>query len=746
MSAPGYDGSIRIDSRINTKGFNKGVRNLGRSLGGLTKVLKAVGAAAIAAFSVIGIVRFGAVAVDTASELSSALVGLQSVVEGQGRSFEQAQGFIEEYIKDGLIPATNAINAFKNLALRGYNTDQIETVMNALKDAAAFGRQSSYTMGEAVQSATEGLKNENSILVDNAGVTKNVAQMWDDYARSIGTTVNNLTQQQKIQAEVAGILEESRYQTGDAAKVSGTYAGVVMQLTAAFYNLKVAVGNIFMPILQQIIPIITTAVNWLTVLANRAAQFISLLLGRSITATATGMQDVADSTGAASDAQADLADNTRKAGEAAKGALAAFDDLNVLKTEDEGSSSGAGSDVGAGVPTSDIGAVLTEGKESDTLDSLQKTVARIKEFLAPLKEPLKGLWQALVNVWDAAKKAFEPVSEWYSEDGGEILAYIRDLAIDGIEWLTGRLGNLAVWIDENPDAFLFISLGLGLIAAALIAMTSPVLGVILFIAVLLPLLGIFGDKLRDELIPAAVAWYVVIAMVASAMSILLLPFAGLILGALSLIRAFNSLKDASIQTWEDLKTAWSEAKEWFRTNVASPVAGTFLLAWSIIRSGFASAFYGIVGIMSSVRDSIVSLIEQMVSTIKEKINGIIGRVNGAIGAINGIKVSIPSWVPIYGGSSFSPPRIATIPKLATGAVIPPNSEFLAVLGDQRSGRNLEAPEGLIRQIIQEEIGSIDTNVTIEFGGSLGALVRELKPYIDKENTRVGRSLVKGMPV
>lgn len=63
----------------------------------------------------------------------------------------------------------------------------------------------------------------------------------------------------------------------------------------------------------------------------------------------------------------------------------------------------------------------------------------------------------------------------------------------------------------------------------------------------------------------------------------------------------------------------------------------------------------------------------------------------------------------FGGSRISasaiPPLPASkIPALARGAVIPPNREFLAVLGDQRNGTNLEAPESLIRQLFQEETG------------------------------------------
>jgi hypothetical protein len=66
-----------------------------------------------------------------------------------------------------------------------------------------------------------------------------------------------------------------------------------------------------------------------------------------------------------------------------------------------------------------------------------------------------------------------------------------------------------------------------------------------------------------------------------------------------------------------------------------------------------------------------------------------------------------------------------------------------VLGDQRSGRNIEAPEALIRQIVREEASSQMGEVSIRFEGTLGALVRELKPVIDRENSRVGRSLIAG---
>ena len=83
---------------------------------------------------------------------------------------------------------------------------------------------------------------------------------------------------------------------------------------------------------------------------------------------------------------------------------------------------------------------------------------------------------------------------------------------------------------------------------------------------------------------------------------------------------------------------------------------------------------------------------------------------------------------------------SSVPRLATGAVIPPNGEFLAVLGDQRHGRNLEAPEGLIRQIVREESGRGGGTLHISPGPGF---TRYLKYELEQENVRAGKPLVGG---
>lgn len=408
-------GEIDLSLILNSDKFNSQLKNVDsqadKASTKISSTLSKIGKAVAVAFSVTAIVKFGKECLNVATETSNAWIGLNSILTGQGKSFSQAKKFINDYIADGLVPLNNAVGAYKNLALRGYSSDQIQKTMNALKNSATFARQSTYSLGDAVQTATEGLKNENSVVVDNAGVTKNVAKMWEDYAKKIGKTTNNLTQAEKIQAEVNGILEETKFQSNDAALYANTYSGKIAQLNSAFTNMKTAIGNAIQPLAKLFVPIITTAVNVVTKLFTALSGLLSLfgLKADSVETVSNGIGDLSSQAGKASDAIDGVGDSAKKAGDKAKKAsnnLAAFDNLNVLPKDTDSSSGSDSSSGGSSGLTDSLDVSSTIKEDTSAFDGL---MGRVKELASIFKEGFDisfgdtnfdGIIQHLTNIKD----------------------------------------------------------------------------------------------------------------------------------------------------------------------------------------------------------------------------------------------------------------------------------------------------------------------------------------------------------
>lgn len=451
------------------------------STDGMKKAFKAV-AVAIAA---LGIGKYVKDAVMAASELESAFLGLQSIVEGQGRSFTKAKSFINGYIADGLVPLTNAVTAYKNLAARGYSDDQIEQTMERLKDAAAFGRQASYSLGDAVSSATEGLKNENSILVDNAGVTKNVAKMWDEYANSIGTTANKLTQQQKIQAEVNGIMEETKFQVGDAATYADTFAGRLSLLSKTLGDIQINIGQAFMPIANFVIPILQKLANWLVRVTSYFRYFMQAFFGVSKSQKQSGI--AAGGGAAAQDSFGTAAENAgkkaeksgkkvKKAAEEAKRSVAGFDEINSLSEPSKGSNadSGGGKGAGAGaggIGAGDMGLGDFEMPEIDTETipaHIQAMADKIKDIFKNMWDGAKGFGGMFADAFSGIRPALQPlydavgpIKQSFKEIGGTLfqltdeflkpaasyilLDFIPSIVTSFVEDFAPVFADVAVW-------------------------------------------------------------------------------------------------------------------------------------------------------------------------------------------------------------------------------------------------------------------------------------------------------------
>ena len=164
---------------------------------------------------------------------------------------------------------------------------------------------------------------------------------------------------------------------------------------------------------------------------------------------------------------------------------------------------------------------------------------------------------------------------------------------------------------------------------------------------------------------------------------------------------FNAIKTKVVGVWDSVKNKTSKTWEnvaTFVSNKVEAIKNAITNKFNAARDAVRSAFEGIV-------DFIKAPINQAISIV----NNAVGMINNAIGGIESAFSFGPWTIPTPFGSKTigfhaTFPRIGTIPYLASGAVIPPRSEFLAVLGDQKKGNNLEAPESLLRQIVQEESG------------------------------------------
>jgi len=191
------------------------------------------------------------------------------------------------------------------------------------------------------------------------------------------------------------------------------------------------------------------------------------------------------------------------------------------------------------------------------------------------------------------------------------------------------------------------------------------------------------------------------------------------------------------------------------TAVQTIFEGIIQFVTGVFSGDWESAWNGIVQIFSGIWEGLEAAVKTPINGVIGLINGlvkaVVSGINGAIDALNTLRFTVPDWVPEIGGKYFgfnigkiSAPQI---PYLAQGAVLPANRPFLAVVGDQKHGTNVEAPLETIQQALADVLaqqGAQDIRIT--FTGDLAQLARVLKPQLDRENRRVGGSLARGVTV
>lgn len=745
-------GSVAMDLTLNSKNYNKQLNAVTKSTeSAFSSTMKKVGGFIAGAFAVKQVVDFTKTCIDSASQVQAAFTGLNSIVEGTGNSFAQAQKFINDYTSDGLVSINEAATAYKNLLARGYDTSQIEDVLTRLKDSAAFGRQASYDLGEAVVTATEGLKNENSILVDNAGVTKNVAKMWEDYAKEIGVSTNDLTQAQKIQAEYNGIMEETRFQVGDAAAYTKTFSGQVQQLKFNFTQMTAAIGKVVAPIAQLFIPVLNAAMQAVTNLFQSIQNVLKVF--------GLDMPDVVSKTSSAvSGVSADIKSTGDSAVSAAKKinkAFAGVDEINVLKTSD---SSNSGSDTSTGNSTNTAISV-TPASDDAVSTAVSATVEKIRKYIEPLQNiSFDNLVNAFQRLKDAitplTSKLFDglswayfnllvPLAQWTIED---VIPAFLDIfsgalnvlnsAIEDIQpllnWLwenilkpiatwTGGvitsvlegIGDALNWISQNEIAMTILeslAIAIGLVAGA-IGAYNIVMGICNVVT------GIFSG---------------ILTVLTSPITLVVLAITALIAIIWLLIDNWDAVKEAASACWDWIVGVFQGAAEWFNNTIVQPIVNFFTGMWDSIKNGASAAWEGIKSVFSNVANFFKSIftnawegVKKVFSTggkifdgIKDGIvkafttvvNAIIKGINKVVAlpfnGLNGILNTI-SKLEILGIKPFSWLKwrapVPQIPLLAQGGWFERGNPQLAIVGDNTREPEIVAPESKIYDQVRNAI-------------------------------------------
>lgn len=219
------------------------------------------------------------------NSFQAAAKGLESISIFKGIDAEAAGAAVKslESVRSGLMSVADASTAMKNLLAANFTLEESVQMIDRLSNSAAFGRQASLSFGDAVRSATEGIKNGNSILVDNAGVTKNLSVMLEQAGFKAQDMMRAGEDAGVRMAILNGIMTETQGQVGDVAKLMGTGAGAAAQFQKSMGDLQIAFGQMLS---AYLLPILKPLTNFLQSLSTAPGNIKTAALAITVLSTA----------------------------------------------------------------------------------------------------------------------------------------------------------------------------------------------------------------------------------------------------------------------------------------------------------------------------------------------------------------------------------------------------------------------------------------------------------------------------
>lgn len=472
------DGSVIIDTRMDTTGVQNGVSAIKQSFNGLGSAVKKIGLLIGGAFAVGKLVQFGKECV----ELGSDLVEVQNVVDV---TFTTMSDKVNEFAKNAMTSA----GLSETMAKRYVGT------FGAMSKSFGFSESQAYDMSTALTQLTGDVASFYNISQDLAyiklksvftGETETLKDLGvvmtqsalDQYAlaNGYGKTTSAMTEQEKVALRFAFVQEQLSAASGDFIRTSDSWANQVRVMQLQLQSLKATVGqgliNIFTPVLK----VINILLGKLATLANAFKSFTELITGKKSSGQTSGsgaglagtdtVADTADQYGQAADNAEKLADATndnakatKKANKETKNYLSSLDEVHKVTSTGSNSSStpsssgGSGGAGNSGLPSS-VGNVdygnLAEGETA--LDKISDSAKKLADLLKKLWKPFQDAWKKEgKNTINAAKVALDGLKKlavsvgkslvevWTNGTGTTILTTMLRIAQNVLK----TIGNIA---------------------------------------------------------------------------------------------------------------------------------------------------------------------------------------------------------------------------------------------------------------------------------------------------------------
>lgn len=624
--------------------------------------------------------------------------------------------------------ANNVDKTAQKVATLRQQLEELQAVAENEKKTRSTGTVSQET-GDAIQKTTQQLKMAQLNLESSQIAQEKASAAVSEYVgkqRLAALTTQNVSEQfKKFTKRIAGLAKRVFIFTmitkalRTMRKMLLSTIGADKQMSTSLAQIRGNLISAFAPIYNYILPAIRTLLAWLAKLTAVVSVFINSLFGKTASqadASAKALYNQASATEAAGDAA-----------EKAKKQLSGLDEMNRWESNDSSGGGGGGS---SGIaPKFDLSDQVDTGK-------IGKIAAVVREL-----SPYVAAVAAGFAAWKIGKKFLGNLSK--AKQLALAVAGTALMAINVVDMLKNGINfdNLTGYIIGAAAAVTGLGLAFGVLGGAITAIVAGLvlLGVAIrdvikngfnsknLTAITVALLTIGGAiaiitgawiPLLIAAIAAVVVWIVAkwtsikewisktISSIDAAFEQFLANVEEGVAAAVDwVIEKWTAVKDwfsglwekvssGAVDAWDGIKSAFKSVPEWFQSK--------FRDAWQKVKDVFSTGGR----IWSGIKEGIESTFRTVVNAIIRGMNTIIAvpfnKINSMLNTIrNAHFLGISPFQNMWG---VNPLPVPQIPMLARGAVIPANRQFLAVLGDQRNGNNLEAPESLLRQIVREEAG------------------------------------------